>query len=89
MASTRITTVVDDAAIPAWIRPGLATPGRMNHLVSALFIAVGLVSMLGFVALALGAGDYGTELRRVVLIDVVASALLLAAARLRGATASP
>lgn len=41
---------------------------------------VGLVSMLSFVAIAFQEGGYNAALQRVVLVDVVASAALLAAA---------
>jgi hypothetical protein len=44
--------------------------------------AAGLVSMLSFVGLALLAGGYNTELQRVVVVDVVASVVLVAAALL-------
>jgi hypothetical protein len=53
-----------------------------RHLQPAAILA-GLVSMLGFVALALGAGEYGTEIRKVVIIDVLALVALAAAAFLR------
>ena len=43
-------------------------------------ITVGLVSMLSFVAVALVVGGYNAELQRVVLVDVVASVVLVAAA---------
>ena len=43
-------------------------------------IAAGLVSMLSFVAIALLVGDYNPLLRRVVIVDVVASAGLVLAA---------
>jgi len=39
----------------------------------ALGIAVGLLSMLSFVALAASAGGYNTQLSRVLWVDVVAS----------------
>jgi hypothetical protein len=45
-------------------------------------IAVGLVSMLSFVAIAGLTGDYNPQLRRVVLVDVIASLGLVAAALL-------
>jgi len=47
--------------------------------------AVGLVSMLSFVAVALLIGGYNAELRRVVVVDVVASVALVAAAVLSAA----
>jgi hypothetical protein len=53
-----------------------------RHLQPAAILA-GLVSMLGFVALALASGDFGAELRRVVIIDVIALVALAAAAFLR------
>ena len=43
-------------------------------------VAAGLVSMVGFVVLALLAGEYGASLRSVVVIDVIASAALIVAA---------
>jgi hypothetical protein len=42
-------------------------------------VAAGLVSMLSFIAIGCLVGDYNEELRRVVLIDLVASALLIGA----------
>ena len=45
-------------------------------------IAAGLVSMLSFVAIAGLTGDYNPQLRRVVLVDVIASLGLVAAALL-------
>lgn len=53
-----------------------------RHLQPAAILG-GLVSMLGFVVLALGVGDYGAELRKVVIIDVIALVALAAAAFLR------
>jgi hypothetical protein len=53
-----------------------------RHLQPAAILA-GLVSMLGFVALALAQGDYGEELRKVLLMDVLALAALVVAALLR------
>ncbi len=58
-----------------------------------LALTVGLVSMLSFVLIAYLVGGYNAELQRVVLIDLVASALLLGAglasymAHARGAAA--
>jgi hypothetical protein len=46
----------------------------------ALAIPAGLVSMLAFVALAGSVGDYNPLLRRVVIVDVVASVALVVAA---------
>lgn len=53
-----------------------------RHLQPAAILA-GLVSMLGFIALALGPGEYGAELRKVVIIDAIALVALAAAAFLR------
>lgn len=44
-----------------------------------LAIAAGLASMLSFVFVAYAVGDFNAELRRVVLVDVVASFLLVVA----------
>ena len=46
-------------------------------------IVMGLVSMLGFTALVLGAGDYGEKLYRVAIIDIFASAGMILVAILR------
>ena len=46
---------------------------------------VGLVSMLSFVAVALLIGGYKDELRRIVVVDVIASVALLAAVLLSAA----
>ena len=43
-------------------------------------VAVGLVSMLSFVVVALQQGGYNAALQRVVVVDVVGSVALLAAA---------
>jgi hypothetical protein len=42
-------------------------------------VAAGLASMLSFIAIGYLAGDFNEELRRIVLIDLVASALLIGA----------
>ncbi len=44
-----------------------------------LALAAGLMSMLSFVVIAYLVGDYNAELRRVVVVDLVASALLVGA----------
>lgn len=41
-------------------------------------LTVGLISMLSFVVVAWVVGDYNAQLRRVVIIDLVASAALFA-----------
>ncbi len=53
-----------------------------RHLQPAAILA-GLVSMLGFIAFTLASGEYGTELRGVVIMDVTAMTALAAAAFLR------
>ena len=53
-----------------------------RHLQPAA-IAAGAVSMLGFVVLAVSAGEHGPEIRKVVFIDIAASLALLVAAALR------
>jgi hypothetical protein len=53
-----------------------------RHLQPAAILA-GFVSMLGFVALALAQGDYGEELRKVMIVDAMALAALVVAALLR------
>ena len=58
-----------------------------------LALAAGLISMLSFVLIAYLVGGFNAELRRVVLVDLAASALLVAAglaacwAHVRGAAA--
>lgn len=47
-------------------------------------LAAGLLSMLSFVAIAWRVGGLNAELRRIVVIDLVASILLIAAALLDG-----
>jgi hypothetical protein len=46
----------------------------------SLAIPAGLISMLAFIAIAGSVGDYNPLLRRVVIVDVVASLALVAAA---------
>jgi len=58
-------------------RPALRTAG----------LAAGLFSMLSFVAIAWLAGEVNAELRRVAVVDVVASAALIFAAVLDARTA--
>jgi hypothetical protein len=53
-----------------------------RHLQPAAMLA-GFVSMLGFVVLTLASGDYGAELRRVAIIDMIALPALVIAAVLR------
>ena len=45
----------------------------------AIALAAGLISMLSFVFLAYVVGEFNSELRRVVSVDLVASVLLVAA----------
>ncbi len=58
----------------------------VRHLQVAAMIA-GLVSMVGFLVLALSATGYGEKIHGVVVADVVASVLLLAAIGLKLAAA--
>jgi hypothetical protein len=51
-------------------------------------VAAGLVSMLSFVALAVGAGA-GPALQRIAIVDVAASIALVAAARVGGVRKPP
>jgi hypothetical protein len=53
-----------------------------RHLQPAAILA-GLVSMLGFVAFAFASGEYGAELRKIVVMDAIALLTLAAAALLR------
>lgn len=46
-------------------------------IAEALSAAAGLVSMLSFVLIAYVVGDYNAERRRVILVDLAASALLV------------
>jgi hypothetical protein len=45
-------------------------------------VVAGLVSMLSFVLIAYIVGEFNSELRRVVVVDLVASLLLLVAGRI-------
>ena len=64
-----------------------------NTSLQPLALTLGLLSMLSFVFIAYVVGGYNAELQRVVLIDLVASALLIGAglarymAHARGAAA--
>jgi hypothetical protein len=49
------------------------------HSLRPFAIAAGLVSMLSFVLVARLVGKYNAELRRVVIVDLAASALLVGA----------
>jgi len=59
---------------------GILIASALHVPLRPLGFAVGLVSMLSFVAVAFLVDGYNAELRRVVLVDVVASVALLAAA---------
>ena len=59
---------------------GLLVLAAFHAPARALAIPAGLVSMLAFVALAGSVGEYNPLLRRVVIVDVVASLALVAAA---------
>jgi len=58
---------------------GLLAVAAFHPPLRALAIAAGLLSMLSFVAIAGLVGEYNPLLRRVVLVDVVASLALVAA----------
>jgi hypothetical protein len=58
---------------------GLLAVAAFHPPLRALAIAAGLLSMLSFVAIAGLVGEYNPLLRRVVLVDVVASVALAAA----------
>ena len=45
-------------------------------------VTAGLVSMLSFVAIAYLVGDFNAELRRIIVIDLIASLMLVAACAL-------
>jgi hypothetical protein len=59
---------------------GLLVAGAFDPALRRVAIAAGLLSMVSFVAIALATGGYGPLLQRIVVVDVVASAALLAAA---------
>jgi hypothetical protein len=58
---------------------GLLGLAAFHPPLRALAISAGLISMLSFVAIAGLVGEYNPLLRRVVLVDVVASLALIAA----------
>jgi hypothetical protein len=58
---------------------GLLGLAAFHPPLRALAISAGLISMLSFVAIAGLVGEYNPLLRRVVLVDVVASLALVAA----------
>ena len=58
---------------------GLLVAAAFHAPLRALAIAAGLLSMLSFVAIAGLVGEYNPLLRRVVLVDVIASVALVAA----------
>jgi hypothetical protein len=58
---------------------GLLGLAAFHPPLRALAIAAGLISMLSFVAIAGLVGEYNPLLRRVVLVDVIASLALVAA----------
>jgi hypothetical protein len=58
---------------------GLLGLAAFHPPLRALAISAGLISMLSFVAIAGLVGEYNPLLRRVVLVDVVASIALVAA----------
>ena len=60
----------------------IITSAFRRHLQLTAIVA-GLVSMLGFVALAFLAGDYGAKLESIIIIDVAASIGLIVVALLR------
>ena len=61
---------------------GLLVVSAFHAPLRPVGIAVGLTSMLSFVLIAWLVGGYNPELRRVVVVDLVASAALLGAALL-------
>jgi len=73
---------------------GLLVASAFHAPLRPAALLAGLISMLSFVAIAWLVGGYNAELRRIIVIDLVASALLVAAALLdlfaatRGASVS-
>jgi hypothetical protein len=59
---------------------GVLAASAFHRPLRPVAIAVGLASMLSFVAIALSVGAANAPLRRILAIDVVASGLLVAAA---------
>ena len=59
---------------------GLIAVSAFKRHIQPLAILAGLVSMLGFVAIAVLEGEYGAKIAKVVWIDVIASAALVGAA---------
>lgn len=60
----------------------IITAAFRRHLQPTAII-VGLLSMLGFVALAIVAAEFGTKIRNIVTVDIIGSIALIAAAILR------
>jgi hypothetical protein len=58
----------------------LLVAAALRPSLRAAALLAGLASMLSFVALALAAGDYSPQLRRIVVVDVIASLGLLVVA---------
>ena len=61
---------------------GLLIASAFHPPLRPVGLAIGLISMLSFVFIAWLVGTYNAELRRIVVVDLIASAALLCAALL-------
>ena len=68
---------------------GLLVASAFHSPLRPVGLAVGLISMLSFVLIAWLVGSYNSELRRVVMVDLVASFALLGSALLDHFTGIP
>ncbi len=62
---------------------GLILVSTVRRHLQPAAVAAGLISMVGFIVLAVLAGDYGAKVRGAVVLDLIGSAALVAVALLR------
>lgn len=82
VADANLLNLMRHRAVLLGIVGGLLGAAALHPPLRPVGFAVGLISMLSFVLVAWGVGSYNAELRRVLLVDVVASVLLVGAALL-------
>ena len=75
---TNLEVLMRHRALLFGIVGGLLVASAYHLPLRLVGLTVGLISMLSFVVVAWVVGDYNAQLRRVVIIDLVASAALFA-----------
>jgi hypothetical protein len=82
LEDTNLLILMRHRAVLFGIVGGLLIASAFHLPLRPVGLAIGLISMLSFVFIAWLVGTYNAELRRIVVVDLIASAALLCAALL-------